>query len=375
MAMGEGATWHTGSAIFDGKNLKDGCAIFIEEGQVSDLETLDDIPAGAQVKTHDGIISPGFFDVQVNGGGGVLLNAAPTVAGVEKILAAHRKLGTTAILPTVITDHPSVTEAAADACLTARDLPGMMGIHIEGPHISTAKRGTHDKGFLRDLDSRTLQLVERFRSNELPVLITVAPEAATPAQVSQLVEMGAVVSIGHSNASADDAQGLLNAGASCFTHLFNAMSQMEGRAPGVVGAAIGSDAWCSIIADGIHVDPAMVLLSFRARPTKDRMIAISDAMPTVGGANSFRLYEMDISLKDGRLVNTDGALAGAHLTVLGAIRNLVSYGLPLDEALRTGRHNPAQMMGLGAEMELIGSQASDLLVLSDKLELLQVGLV
>ncbi len=366
--------WHAASQVFDGQVLHQDYAACVTDGVVTDLKPSRALDADAAVTRYDGILSRGFFDIQVNGGGGVLLNADPTPGGIAKILAAHRALGSTAMLPTVITDHPDLTQRAAEACLEARHLPGMMGIHIEGPHIAAARRGTHAPEFLRPMDAQTLDLVERLRARSLPVLITVAPEACTPTQVARLCAMGAVVSLGHSDATAPQVEPLLAAGATCFTHLFNAMSPMEGRAPGVVGAAINSEAWCSIIADGIHVDPDMVSLAIRSRPQPNRMIAVSDAMPTVGGPDRFKLYGRQISLVDARLVNSEGALAGAHLTLCTAIENLVRWGVPIETALRMGARNPAELMGLWPQMGLLSSAQDDLIVLSSDLQLQAVGL-
>ena len=368
------AVWHKAPQIFDGFTLFQNHALCIENDQVTASCASGSLPFDATVVQHSGLLAPGLFDIQVNGGGGVLFNTSPSVDGIATICAAHRTLGTTALFPTVITDTANVLEAAAKACLDARNLPGMMGIHIEGPHISKTRRGTHEEALIRPLDEATFGVVRELREEGLPVLITLAPEAATQAQVEEMVSHGAIVSLGHSDATAPEARMLLEAGATAFTHLFNAMSQMQGRKPGVVGAAINSNAYCSIIADGIHVDPDMVQLAFRARPKPDRMIAISDAMPTVGGPDKFNLYGREIALEKGRLVNSEGSLAGAHLTALDAVRNLVGYGIPLEIALRSARHNPASLMGLWPDMKLIGSRADHMLVLSPDLELLSIGL-
>lgn len=358
--------WITAPRVFDGESVLVNASLRLVDGKVAE------VAPGQRGEAVSGMIAPGFYDIQVNGGGGVLLNTQPTVDGITTILAAHRQFGTVGLLPTVISDRPEVTEAAAEACLAARDLPGMMGIHIEGPHLSIARRGTHQADVIRDMDGRTITLVRGLRDAGLVVLITVAPETTTPAQVRELAEMGAFVSIGHSDGTFADARELLGAGAVCFTHLFNAMSPMLNRAPGITGAAIASDAYASVIADGIHVDPVMVALACRARPVADRMIAVSDAMATVGGPARFTLYGQEIHLSDGRLINAEGSLAGAHLTVADAVRNLVNYGIPLQDALRMGRRNPAAMLGLPAA--LIGTRGVDLIVLDDDLRVTRVGL-
>jgi N-acetylglucosamine-6-phosphate deacetylase len=251
----------------------------------------------------------------VNGGGDCLLNDTPTLAGMETIAAAHRRLGTVAILPTLITAPPEVLDRAAEAALAARGRPGLVGLHIEGPHIAPARRGTHAAEFIRPFDQRTLTVVRRLREGGVPVMITLAPEAAQPAQIAELAATGAVVSLGHTDATAEQVRAALAAGAGCFTHLFNAMSQMQNRAAGVVGAAINSAAPAGFICDGIHVADEMLSLAIRARPVPDAMFLVSDAMPTVGGSDRFTLYGREIRVSEGRLINAEGSLAGAHVTL------------------------------------------------------------
>lgn len=367
-------TWISAPNVFDGFTLHRDHAIHVQDGRVTDLRPTKDLTEGLIGRHLDGLLTPGFFDIQVNGGGGIMLNSTPTVAGIQTILDAHRTFGTVAMLPTVITDAPEVLENAADACLSARDLPGMAGLHIEGPHISSVRRGTHATRHIRPLDESTRNIIAALRKADLPVLITVAPETVSPPEISALADMGAVVSLGHSNANAELARAAISAGATCATHLFNAMPPLVNREPGVAGAAIASDAWCSIIADGIHVDPIMVALAVRARPVADRMIAVSDAMSTVGGPDSFDLYGQTITLSDGRLVNSEGSLAGAHLTMHTSLQNLVSYGIDLETALRMCCGNPAELMGLGAHLGLLDRPCADILWLDADLNLKSTGI-
>lgn len=366
--------WVTADRIFDGVEFKTKHAICVADGKVIALKPLSKLGKGEDVQHHRGLISPGFFDIQVNGGGGVFLNSDPTVEGVKTIAATHRKLGSTDILPTVITDQRGVMEDAALACLEARENPGVRGIHIEGPHISVSRRGTHDARFVRPMDRDTIALVRQLRDANFPTLITVAPENTTNKQIAELADMGAVVSIGHSDATAETIEQAILAGVTCFTHLFNAMSPMVNRAPGVTGAAIASEVWCSVIADGIHVDPLMISIAANARPIPDRMISVSDAMATVGGPDTFDLYGQTISLKDGRLINSEGSLAGAHLTMAESLKNLIGSGIPEVTAMRMCRHNPAQLLGLWDEMSLIGTSTADLLLLNDRYEVCSVGI-
>ncbi len=344
--------------IFDGTALRKGVAE-IEGGRVVALHTL----AGPARKVA-GVLSPGFVDLQVNGGGDVLLNTTPTVAGMQAIAAAHRRYGTVAILPTVITDTPDVLDAVAEAALAAHGLPGILGLHIEGPHISVARRGTHKAEYVRPLDARTFGVVRRLRAAGLPVMITLAPEAVAPGQVAELAALGAVVSIGHSDASADQVRTLLAEGARCFTHLFNAMSPMLNRAAGVTGACINSTAYAGIICDGIHVADEMVGLALRARPVADTTFLVSDAMSTVGGSDRFTLYGNEIRVENGRLVNAEGSLAGAHVTMAESVKRLIEVvGVAPEAALRMATTIPRRVMGL--EGGIVGQRVEDLVLLDD----------
>jgi N-acetylglucosamine-6-phosphate deacetylase len=284
------------------------------------------------------------------------------------IAAAHRRFGTVAILPTVITDRPEVLAQVAKAALAAKGRAGILGLHIEGPHIALARRGTHAADWVRPMDAATIAIVKDLRHAGIAVMITLAPEAATLAQIAELAAMGAVVSLGHSDATAGKALAALAAGATCFTHLFNAMSPMLGRSPGMVGAAITSDAYAGIICDGIHVANDMVGLAIRARPVADRMFLVSDAMPTVGGPDHFALYGQEVRLVEGRLLNAEGALAGAHLTMAQAVARLVGVvGVDLAAALRMAVTVPAQVIGMPDLAQIAGRDAADLLVLDAEL--------
>lgn len=361
--------WLRADQVFCGDVLSSDKALRILGGRVSQISDRQNVPADAQVLDVAGCISPGFFDIQVNGGGGCLLNDDPSAASVKIIAKAHRQFGTTNLLPTIITDRPEVMEQAVDAIIETVGNDGVVGLHIEGPHIDVARRGTHAAKFIRPLGQRTIDQIAKLRGRDIPVLITVAPASATNAQVTQLTEMGAVVSIGHADANAADAKSMLDAGAKVFTHLFNAMSPMLNRTPGVTGTAINSQAYCSFICDGIHVDDEMLALAIRARPLADRMILISDAMPTVGGPDSFVLYGNTLTLKNGSLVNSEGSLAGAHITLAKSLARVVNQlDIAFEEALRMAISNPARLMGVGSSMMLQGANAKDLVVISPTME-------
>lgn len=365
--MAEAAVWITADRIFDGQDLHRGLALRIEGGITSGLMPLAQASTTGMLRLS-GTLTPGFVDLQVNGGGDVFLNHSPTPGAMATIAAAHRRFGTVAILPTVITDAPDVMMRAADAALAARGQSGILGLHIEGPHISVARRGTHAARHVRPLDSPTLDIVRRLRAGNVAVMITLAPEAVAPGQIAQLVAMGAVVSLGHTDATAAQVRAALAEGATCFTHLFNAMSPMLNREPGVTGTAINSDVHAGIICDGIHVADEMVGLALRARPVADRMFLVSDAMPTVGGSDYFTLYGAKIRLHDGRLINAEGSLAGAHITMAQSVQRIVQVvGANLTTALRMATSTPARLIGATLQAGLLGRPLADVLLLDDAL--------
>ena len=363
--------WLCPTALFDGESVLQDMAILMRNGKVADVQEFANIPVNAQTATVDGLVTPGFIDLQVNGGGGVLLNTTPAADGMIAIAAAHRRFGTVGILPTVITDSPDVLVKVAKAALDAKGCRGILGLHIEGPHIAFARRGTHCGDFVRPMDETTIATVRKLTQAGVVVMITLAPEATTTAQISELAALGAVVSLGHSDATAEQTRTALTAGASGFTHLFNAMSPMLGRAPGVTGAAINSDSYVGIICDGIHVDDEMIKLAIRARPKNDTMFLVSDAMPTVGGPDHFSLYGQEIQLFEGRLVNSKGALSGAHVTMAQSVARLVNtLGIDVGIALRMAITIPARVIGRHDLSQIIGRDAADLLILDAKFTLL-----
>ena len=357
-------TWIAPEHLFDGEALSSGQAI-----RIVDRRVVEVAPAPPHAQTVQGCLTPGFIDLQVNGGGGVMLNSTPTQDGMAKIAAAHRRFGTVAIMPTVITDAPEVLDQAAEAAIAAQNEPGIVGLHIEGPHISVARRGTHNADFVRDLDDRTMNVVSRLRDHNIATMITLAPEAATLEQIAELSKMGAIVSIGHTDTIADEVEKAISAGATCATHLFNAMSPMTSRAPGAVGAVINSNLKSGFICDGYHVDDRMIAMALRARPEPDTMFLVSDSMATVGGPERFELYGNDVQLVRGRLLNSEGALAGAHVTQSIGVARLVNHiGVTLQDALRMAITVPAQVLGQTRLANIVGKHVSDLIVLPDDLD-------
>lgn len=345
------AYWLVPDRVFDGAVMHSNLALLMKGQAVLEWAAKADVPQEAHVIHFDGLAAPGLIDLQVNGGGGVLFNTTPTPEGLKAIAAAHRTLGCAHILPTLITDDRQVLEGAAEAMLNlweGADRQGIVGIHIEGPHISTTpKRGTHNPTFIRPLDDHTMAVVNRLRDADIPVLLTLAPEATKPGQIARLASIGCVVSIGHSAASSGQMHRALAEGARKGTHLFNGMSGLAGREPGVAGHLIDSDAYLGIIADGHHVSETMIRLAWRARPIKGRMILVSDAMPTVGGPDHFTLYGNKIRVDGGKLVNHEGSLAGVHMALPEAIGRVTRIlGDDGSQALEAASAVPAELMGL-----------------------------
>lgn len=335
--------WIKPDAVFENGEIKTNAAVCITDGQVSSVVPEQQVSKDAQ--KWAGILAPGFVDLQVNGGGGVLFNQTPTPGGITAIAQAHYGLGTGAIMPTVITDHADVLARAVEALLASQPDPKILGIHIEGPHISKARQGTHDPRFIRPLDDMTLSHVARLIEHKITVKITVAPEVVGIDAIRQIADMGAIVSLGHSDTDATTAHAAFDAGAHCTTHLFNAMSQMAHRAPGLVGATLNSKAYAGLIADGIHVADEMMALALRGHLTPDRIFLVSDAMPTVAGPPSFELYGRQVNVKNGRLLNTEGSLAGAHFTMAEGVARLINdLGIDPQIALRMAVSIPAALI-------------------------------
>jgi len=304
--------------------------------------------ADAETDLADGWLMPGFIDTQVNGGGGVLFNDAPTVAGIRAIGAAHAPFGTTGYLTTLISDDPDKIAQALDATDTAIDqgVPGVLGVHIEGPFLNVARKGIHDASKFRRLDPEMIALLTRPRRGV--VMLTLAPELADPADLRTLADAGVILSAGHTDATYEQVGTALAAGLRGFTHLYNAMSPLMHRAPGVVGAALDDQtAWCGLIVDGAHLHPSVIRIALRARPL-DRFMLVTDAMPTVGMTDKrFLLGGRPIRVENGVCVNDDGTLAGCDLDMATAVRNLVhTTDTAPETAAAMAATNPAAFLRL-----------------------------
>ncbi len=347
--------------------LQEGVTVVIEEARIVEVTTSR---ANAE-RTHDlrgCVLAPGFIDCQVNGGGGVLFNDEPTVEGIRRIAQAHRRFGTTGLLPTLISDDASVMRKAIDATAQAiaQGMPGVLGIHLEGPFLAGPKKGIHDAAKFRTPDESDVALIAGGVAGR--TLLTVAPEQVSPDIVRDLVRRGVVVAAGHTNASYRQTRAALDAGMRGFTHLYNAMSPLTGREPGAVGAALeDGESWCGIIADGHHVHAAALRVALRAKP-RGKIFLVTDAMPPVGGDHpTFHLNGETITCRDGMCTNAAGTLAGSALDMAAAVRNAVSMlGVDLAEALRMASQYPAAFIGLERTHGRIAEGfAADLVALDD----------
>jgi N-acetylglucosamine-6-phosphate deacetylase len=339
------------SHVFDGTALHRNAAIVIEGERISALMPRAELPRGIGVDVlPDGLwLAPGFIDLQVNGGGDVLFNDAPTPEGIAAIATAHRKFGTTGLLPTLITDTAEKMQAALAAVQAARGRhPGVLGIHFEGPFLSPDRPGVHCVRHIRAPSAADIDMLTAARAGAM--LITLAPERVPDGFIARLVASGIRVSLGHSAASYQQTRAAMAEGLAGFTHLFNAMPPLLGRAPGPIAAALETaGAWYGLIVDGVHVDPAVLRLALRGA---GHPMLVTDAMPPVGGRRaSFRLYGEEIRTTDGRCLRKDGTLAGAALDMASAVRNCVRMlDVPLERALSFASAHPADFIGLGASL-------------------------
>jgi len=334
--------------------LIDGHCVLMDAGRIVDVVAESD-PRCRKAQRHDlggRLLLPGFIDLQVNGGGGFLFNDAPSVDTIREIGHAHRKFGTTGFLPTLISADLDVVAraiAAAQGAIQA-SVPGVLGIHIEGPFLNVARKGVHDPAKLRELDTSAVGLLTSLRGGK--TLVTLAPEMTTPDIIKKLVKAGVIVSAGHTNATYAEIDEALKHGLTGFTHLFNAMSQLTGREPGVVGAALNDqDSWCGIIVDGEHTDPVVLRIALRCRP-HNRFVLVTDAMPSVGThLTSFDLQGRKITVSGYVCVDEDGRLAGSNIDMASCVRNAVKLlQLPLIEAVRMATLYPAEFLGLSHEL-------------------------
>jgi N-acetylglucosamine-6-phosphate deacetylase len=363
-----------GARIFDGAHMLDGRAVVIESGRVLGLPREQDLGAGIERRRIDGLLAPGFIDVQVNGGGGVLYNDARSVDGIRTIAEAHRIYGTTGLLPTFITDTREAMGEAVEAmreALAAR-IPGVLGIHLEGPFINPERKGVHNPGFMRPMEDEDIAIMTSLREGR--TLVTLAPERNSMEAIARLTEAGVLICAGHTASDYETVMEATRHGLRGFTHLYNAMPPLAGRDPGPVGAALDSpDTWCGLIVDGHHVSDAALRIAIAAKGM-ERTMLVTDAMAVTGtDLESFELHDRTIYRKDGRLTTADGTLAGSDLDMASAVRNSVQHlSLALPDVLRMASLIPAQFLRLDHELGRIApGYRADLVLLDESLQVRQ----
>ena len=355
--------------VLGDNGLIEGRGVLLDRGRIVDIVAASD-PRCRSAQRYDlqgQLLLPGFTDLQVNGGGGVLFNDAPSIESIRAIGAAHRRFGTTGFLPTLISEDLDVVARAIAAVQGAiqAGVPGVLGIHIEGPFLSVARKGVHDPAKFRELDASAVGLLSSLKGGK--TLVTLAPEMTTPEVIRSLARSGVVVSAGHTNATYAEVSAALQHGLTGFTHLFNAMSQLTGREPGVVGAALEDpNSWCGIIADGEHSSPVVLRIALRAKP-HNRFMLVTDAMPGVGThQTSFNLQGRKITVSGLVCYDEEGRLAGSNIDMASCVRNAVKLlHLPLHEAVRMASLHPAEFLGIAHDTGLIRAGYRANLVLAD----------
>ncbi|TCP67523.1 N-acetylglucosamine-6-phosphate deacetylase [Sphingomonas sp. PP-CE-1G-424] len=372
-----------GGRILIGGETRDDARLTISDGRLRVIEpaggggdVADDELSGDYVAIDlaGGCLLPGFIDTQVNGGGGVLFNNALGIEGLARIAAAHARFGTTALLPTLITDTAEAIEAALDAvdAAIAAGVPGIVGVHIEGPFINGTRKGIHDPALIRTLDRSIIDILCRPRRGV--VMMTLAPEVVAVEDIAQLAAAGVILSAGHTDATYDEALAGFAAGVTGVTHVFNAMSPLLHRAPGMVGAALSEAAiWCGIIADGVHVAPAALDIAFRSKGA-DRLMLVTDAMPSVGSDDDFFLLNgRRMTVEGGVCMGEDGTLAGAHLDMAQAVRTMcAATGADLPTVSRMASASPAAFLGMAQDRGALSvGLRADFVVLDAALEPVQ----
>lgn len=349
-------------------------AVIIDGDKIIDICPENNLPATVsnRIDLHGQRLLPGFIDTQVNGGGGVLFNDAPTIDTLHTMSSTHRRFGTTGFYPTLISDDLSVMAAAIATVDSAirNKIPGVLGIHLEGPFLNPERRGVHDANKFKVIDEAAFELLTSLKIGK--TLITIAPELTRPEIITRLVNAGIIVAAGHSAADYEQTKVALAAGLSSFTHLLNAMTPLTSREPGMVGAALeDNNSWCGIIVDGFHVHPSTLTIAHRAKAA-GKMVLVTDAMPSVGASTKdFILNGELICCNNGKLTTATGTLAGSDLNMLAAVRNTIHWlGIDPAEAIRMATQYPATMMGEQHRLGQIkiGYQA-DMIAIDDEYQL------
>ncbi|QJR80449.1 N-acetylglucosamine-6-phosphate deacetylase [Alteromonas pelagimontana] len=355
--------------VLTSEGWKENQLIRIANGQVAGIE---DAPNQADVPVYPYRLIPGFIDVQVNGGGGVLFNQQCEAGALRKMMEAHRAFGTTALMPTLITDTTDVMVAAARAIKDARveGVPGIIGVHFEGPWLSKARKGVHSENFIRLPSDQELAILNDDALGV--VMVTLAPESTPVEMIKQLTAAGVHVFLGHSNATSEQVNAALEAGAVGFTHLYNAMSPMQSRAPGMVGVALANNnAYAGLIVDGFHVDAQCCKVAINAKG-KERIMLVTDAMAVAGTSLcEVPFFDTKILREGNKLTTPQGTLAGSCLTMIEAVQNTVKWcGVSVEDAIAMASSTPAAMLGVSDQYGSIAvGQQADFMCVDDDLNI------
>lgn len=360
------------SKLFTGEHWLTNTAVIIDGDKITALVAANKLPADVHqiIDLQGQRLIPGLIDTQVNGGGGVLFNDAPSLETLRIMGAAHRKFGTTGFYPTLISDDLEVVKVAIATVRQAitEKVPGVLGIHLEGPFLNPERKGVHDESKFKIIDETAFKLLTSLDLGK--TLITIAPELTTPAMIERLVKAGVVVAAGHSAATYAQTKIALDAGLSSFTHLFNAMTPLTSREPGMVGAALeDKNSWCGIIADGFHVHASTLKIAHRAKAA-GKLILVTDAMPSVGAtAKNFMLNGELIRWENGKLTTATGTLAGSDLTMISAVTNAVKMlDIELEEAIRMASVYPADMMGEALLGKIAPGYFANMILIDDRFQ-------
>lgn len=338
-------TLYTGLDILDADGLHPDMTLRLTDGVIDEVRPRRTEERGEDL-ARDGrraLVCPGLIDLQVNGGAGLMLGECRTSTDISRLAAAHRAGGTLGMMPTLISDSASEIARIIDLVAEAAAADtAILGLHLEGPHLAIT--GAHDPAKLRSMTEADLVLYIQAAAILPHLMITLAPEQVTSAQIGALAEAGVIVSLGHSGAGYMAASAAYAAGARHATHLFNAMSGLHHREPGMVGAALDRAPWIGLIADGIHVHDASLRLAWRM--ARDRLILVTDAMAVAGTrAQGFTLGDRAISRAGGRLTLADGTLAGADITMIEAVRHMAeAVGVPLTQVLPLAFDAPHRLL-------------------------------
>lgn len=331
-------------------------------------------PRAADVDLGPATVAPGFVDLHVHGGGGASFDSG-TAAAADVAAAAHLAHGTTSMAASLVTDTPArMAEAVRELALLVDD-DRLAGIHLEGPWLSPRRSGAHQPGALAHPTPQAIDDLLVAGGGAVR-MVTLAPELPGGIDaVGRLADAGVLVALGHTDATYDQARAAIEAGARLGTHLFNAMRPLHHRDPGPVGALLDAPVDVELVADGVHLHPAVLRTAFAAKP--GRSILVTDAMAAAGGPDGdYRLGPMAIEVRDGvaRLADGSGtgAIAGSTLTMDAAVRFAVGAGLPLLDVVRAASTTPAAAWGLSEVGAIEAGRRADLVVLDDRLEVVRV---